>query len=157
MGLLTNRQEVEAECKRLGVVLMPHSDAAPWANVAAWANLASRLRGDPILFSSHMWMTLYPRILHTEETKDPFGEWRLICHELVHWQRQRDRGLWSWVWKYATDQHFRFAEEGIAYLQDLRLGRLQVPFIVRSLRNDYGITKVSEAEMFAWFEANRVQ
>lgn len=153
--ILNSRDEVEAECRRLGVQMMTHAQASPWTNVAAWANLACRLRGEPVLFSDRMVMTLYPRMLFPDWMANRFEDWALLCHELVHWRRQRELGLFKWVAKYVFDKEQRFLEEGYAFLEDLRLGRSSQSYIVNVLTHEYGIDTISQADMHAWFNANR--
>jgi hypothetical protein len=50
----------------------------------------------------------------------------LLLHETVHWERQRAAGRWTWLWKYLTDQDFRYAEELAGHIAQVRAGGLTI-------------------------------
>lgn len=151
MVTINSRSDTKLEYDKLGIVLMTHRKAAPWSNVAAWGNLLCRLRGEPLLFSDTTFLTLYPRVLHPSGI-NPYDSWIILAHERVHWERQRDLGLYRWVWRYVVSHKFRFEEEAIAYLEDIRLGRLVVGQVVTKLIENYGIDTIPKYVMYNHFE-----
>lgn len=46
----------------------------------------------------------------------------LIAHEMVHYQEQREMGVFKWLFKYATNTEFRYQAEVRAYKKQIELG-----------------------------------
>jgi hypothetical protein len=59
--------------------------------------------------ASYEWVTVYPNIYYPANANPTCGY--CLAHENVHLQRQHDKGLYSWVFKYFTDKAFKFDEE----------------------------------------------
>lgn len=62
-----------------------------------------------------IWVTIYPWVNVPVGIK-PESRPEICLHENVHLERQREMGVWKWLWRYFTDRRFRLDEEcmGIA-------------------------------------------
>jgi hypothetical protein len=141
-----NRDTIKAKCEAEGVRFVYHS--ASWKmRVAGWYH---RLRGDP-LFSLRTYVSFYPDIYVPNDVYSPFDDWQILDHELVHWERQRDRGVWSWVLRYLVSWKFREQEEKPAFVRSIKNGRLTIAQVIKRLRGPlYGV-ETSEADLRTWF------
>jgi hypothetical protein len=151
MTTTTPRLDIERRCYKLGVNFVTHSEAAPRTNVAAWARITKPG------FEERVFLTVFPDIIYPDTLECPFEKWEILPHELVHWVRQRDEGLYSWSFKYSAQwlyPRFRFVEEATAFLEDIRVGRLSIYTVINRLIEWYGITSVSRPDMMEWFNAN---
>jgi hypothetical protein len=156
MAELAPRVEIAVRCTRLGVKFLTHQEAgtAHWSRLAAWARLGGYENYDKTVY-----VTLRPVIVYPAG-RQPLDDWRVIAHELVHWERQ-PKGRFSlikWVLKYATSQKFRAIEEMHAHLVDIRTGRARrtgcpnVPAVVEKMRDWYRLGNVDPDWMVRWME-----
>lgn len=91
------------------------------------------LRGTPfkeIRVKSELWLifngartimtignTLYvhPDVWKEHHPSYDYSKGVIQVHEALHAQRQFEKGLDSWIWKYVMDKDFRYEEEQLAY------------------------------------------
>lgn len=101
-------------------------------------------------FAQTTWVTLYPFIYHPAGVQNVYNHWRIVAHELVHFNRQRAKGVWLWAMCYLASWKFRWYEERYAYLRDLYTGRHTIETATRELRSPlYGI-KLESVEISRW-------
>lgn len=89
-----------------------------------------------LFFQKDTWVTIYPHIYVGEAYwRDPSDTWwtPLIAHELVHMERQRKLGKFTWLLKYLLFKRFRFREELQAIAAELQV---ETNAIARSIRID---------------------
>lgn len=150
---LPGRVSTAARAARLGVKFITHEEAARRhvSNLAAWAPLFGYRN-----FKETVWVTLRPYIITPERVEDPLDDWRVVRHELVHFERQPEGrlSLWWWVVKYGTKAKFRAVEEMWAHLEDIRTGRApnDVPLVVEKMREWYRLGSVDPVWMIDWME-----
>lgn len=143
-----SRDTVIVKCDGLGVEFCHHADSA-MMRVAGWYHY---LRGNP-LFNHSVFVTVHPYIFVPDAVENPFDEWSVVDHELVHWVRQRDYGTAKWVASYLTSWQFREHEEKVAFLRDLKNNRMSVRQVVSRLRGPlYGV-KTSRGDLESWFNS----
>lgn len=154
MSDIPPRLAIAELCVRLGVKFITHKEAAikHVSNLAAWAPLFGYKN-----YSKSVYVTMRPYIIHPDQVEDPLDDWRIIAHELVHWQRQPDSkwGLYKWIIRYGVCQKFRAVEEMHAHLEDIHNQRLpnDIPHVVENMREWYKLSNVDPAWMVDWMEA----
>lgn len=63
------------------------------------------------------WVTIYPYIYVPKGETDE----SVLAHEIVHLERQKALGKWKWLWRYFTSREFRFREEVLGIVVQLRM------------------------------------
>ena len=100
------------------------------------------------------WITFGRTIYHPDWVRDPLAQDPIRAeHELVHSTRQRSTIVAWWVFRYVTSWRYRFVEEAIAFLVDIRAGKPALE-VCSLLRDDYGIRHTIQM-MSVWF-ADRI-
>lgn len=142
-----SRDAVKAKCDFLGVRFCQHHESVRM-RIAGWYHY---LAGNP-LFNQTTFVTIYPWIFTPDGWDDPLESWETIDHECVHWVRQRDYGVSKWVFRYLTSWEWRYREERIAFLRDVKNGHLTVDQVVYRLRGSlYGV-QTPAGEIREWFD-----
>ena len=145
------RVSTAARAARLGVKFLSHTEAARRhvSRLAAWAPLFGYRN-----FKETVYVTLRPHIIVPDGIEDPLDDWRVIRHELVHFERQPEGrfALFRWVLAYGLKQRFRAIEEMHAHLEDIRTGRApnDIPLVVEKMREWYRLGSIDPAWMVEW-------
>ena len=143
-----SRETIQVKCDELGVEFCYHSDSFRM-KVSGWYHKV--VNGNP-WFNRSVYVTQHPYIFIPDGVPDPLSDWLVINHELVHWTRQRDMGLVSWTARYLVSWRFREEEERIAFLRDIKSGRMTVGQAVERLRAPLYGSKTSIADLTEWFD-----
>ena len=141
-----SRAQIEAKADFLGVKICHHRESGRMKV----AGLFHRLRRNPH-FANTTYVTMHPWIFIPDPVADPFDDWKIIDHELVHWVRQRELGVYKWVWHYLTDMRFRAREEQHAFLRDIKNGRLSISQAVRRLQRPPYDCDINGEELEEWW------
>lgn len=145
---MVDRAELKEQCEKLGVQFKKLNES--WVmRLACWYH---KKRGNPF-FETSTFVTFYPTIYTPNTCDDPFesDNWKIIHHELYHWERQKKKGVYAWIGCYLTQPYFREKEERPAFLRDIRNERLTLEQAVDAICGDlYGIKTLKE-DMRSWF------
>jgi hypothetical protein len=144
---MVTTREIQERCGSLGVQFVPHSKSLKM-RLICWVQV--KLLRKPF-FPVRTWVSQYPAVHHPDAVVVVYDFPRQILHELVHWERQRDMGLWWWNLCYLASKRFRDNEERQAYLVDVESGRHTVASATRELCGRLYRTGADPHEVRAWF------
>jgi len=147
-GIASLRDHAES----LGVRFCRHSDSCGITIFGWCAEQLGRLRWCRgwRRWRTTFWITIGRTIYHPDVIVDAVTASPVqVRHELVHVERQLATGVLWWLSRYVISWRFRFREEALAYLIDIRAGTPML-HVIRRLQTDYRIRHTTKM-MSEWF------